>query len=81
MVVEHKVRLIYPPHLLNQPLLYGLIRQFDLQTNILEARVEAAEGWLLLAVRGEEIQVHQGLDWLRQQGVRVEVLGELEAER
>jgi ABC-type methionine transport system ATPase subunit len=81
MVVERQVRLSYPQRLLRQPLLYGLIHQFDVQTNILEARVEATEGWLLLSVRGEQLRVDQGLEWLRQQGVQVDVLSETKEDR
>jgi ABC-type methionine transport system ATPase subunit len=78
MIVEQKVRLIYPQHLLDQPLLYRLIRQFDLLTNIIEARVTAEEGWLILAVRGERERVEQGLSWMTEQGVQVEILAEIE---
>ncbi|MGC8958748.1 MAG: NIL domain-containing protein [Chloroflexia bacterium] len=74
MVIERRVRLTYPPHLLDQPLLYRLIRQFDVQTNILEAHVTSQEGRLTLAVRGEQEQVLQGLRWMEEQGVQVEVL-------
>lgn len=81
MIVEREVCLTYPQRLLNQPLLHGLIRQFDVQANILEARVGGEEGWLRLAVRGEELQVLQGLEWLRQQGVQVDMLSESEEER
>ena len=80
MIAEQKVRLTFPQRLLNQPLIYGLIRQFDLQTNILKAQVGSDEGWLVLVVRGEQVHVIQGLEWLRQQGVQVEVLNELEEE-
>lgn len=78
MVIERRVRLTYPPHLLDQPLLYRLIRQFDVQTNILEAHVTSQEGRLTLAVRGEQGQVLQGLKWMEEQGVQVEVLSEVE---
>jgi ABC-type methionine transport system ATPase subunit len=78
MIVEWKVRLTYPKHLLNQPLIYKLIRQFDLLTNILEARVTAEEGWLVLLVRGEHGMVRQGLAWVAEQGVRVDIMSELE---
>lgn len=80
MVVEYKVRLTFPQQLLDQPLLYGLIRRYDVLTNILEARVGNAEGWMILAVRGEEPRATQGLEWLRQQGVQVEILSKLEEE-
>jgi len=78
MIVERKVRFTYPKHLLEQPLIYRLIRQFDLLTNILEARVTGEEGWLILAVRGERERVQQGLAWIAEQGVEVEVLSEIE---
>jgi hypothetical protein len=32
-------------------------------------------------VRGEDLHVTQGLEWLRQQGVTVEMLSRLEEER
>jgi len=73
MIIEQRVRLSYPKHLLDQPLLHQLIRQFDLLTNIMEARVTAEEGWLILAVRGEREQVQQGLAWMAEQGVEVKI--------
>jgi ABC-type methionine transport system ATPase subunit len=76
MIVERRVRLTYPESLLNQPLIHGLIRQFDLLTNILEAHVDAQGGYLTVTVRGEEVKVQQGLAWIAEQGVRVEVLSQ-----
>jgi ABC-type methionine transport system ATPase subunit len=78
MIVERRIRLTYPQHLLDQPLLYQLIQQFDLLTNILEARVTAEEGWLVLAVRGEHERIEQGLSWMTEQGVQVKILAEFE---
>jgi ABC-type methionine transport system ATPase subunit len=78
MIVERRVRLTYPQHLLDQPLLYQLIQQFDLLTNVLEARVTAEEGWLVLAVRGDRERVQQGLEWIEEQGVQVEIVSEIE---
>jgi ABC-type methionine transport system ATPase subunit len=80
MIIEQKVRLIYPEHLRDQPLLYQLSHQFDLVTNILEARVTREESWLILAVRGELEQVQQGLDWIAERGVQVQMLERIEEE-
>lgn len=79
-MVERRVRLTYPQHLLDQPLIYGLIRQFDVLTNIAEASVTAEKGLLIVAVRGEPEKVQQGLAWLAEQGVQVEVLPKIEEE-
>ncbi len=76
MIVEKTVRFTYPKHLLNQPLIYKLIREFDLLTNILNAHVTPDEGWLLLSVRGEDALVDRGLAWITEQGVRVDVIAE-----
>ncbi len=76
MIIEKTVRFTYPKHLLNQPLIYKLIREFDLLTNILDAHVTADEGRLLLLVRGEDDQVKRGLAWIVEQGVQVEVVTE-----
>jgi ABC-type methionine transport system ATPase subunit len=77
MIVQKTVRLTYPAHLLDQPLIHGLIRQFDLLTNILEAQVSAQGGYLIVTMRGELANVEQGLDWIGSQGVQVQVLSEI----
>ncbi|HEM60804.1 MAG TPA: hypothetical protein ENO24_00795 [Chloroflexi bacterium] len=76
MIIERKVRLKYPQHLLDQPLIYALISDFRLFTNILEAQVDAEQGMLVVVVRGQARDVDQGLAWLEGQGVEVEVLSE-----
>ena len=39
--------------------------------NILEANVTLQEGWLLVAVRGEEQVVKEGLEWISAQGIEI----------
>ena len=69
MPVERKVHLTYPPHLVDQPIIHELIRKFDVVVNILEANVTRQEGWLLVAVRGEEAAVNECLEWIAAQGI------------
>ena len=78
MIVEWKVRLTYPPQLLERPLIYELIQQFGLLTNILEAHVNSDVGWLIVAVRGEREMVQQGVKWVSEQGVEVEIIAKSE---
>jgi ABC-type methionine transport system ATPase subunit len=78
LIIERKVRFTYPEHLLSQPLLSTLIKQFDVMANILQAHVTTDEGWLVLAVRGERERVQQGLEWIAEQGVQVEIMAEIE---
>ena len=71
MPIERKVHLTYPPHLVDQPIIHEFIRKFEVVVNILEANVTRQKGWLLVAVRGEEQVVQEGLEWLSAQGIEV----------
>ena len=71
MPIERKVYLTYPPHLVDQPIIHEFIKKFDVVVNILEANVTRQEGWLLVAVRGEEQVVKEGLDWMSVQGIEI----------
>lgn len=71
MSIQRKVHLTYPSHLVDQPIIHELIKKFDVVVNILEANVTRQEGWLLVAVRGEEQTVQKGLDWISAQGIEV----------
>jgi ABC-type methionine transport system ATPase subunit len=72
LIVQQRVKLTYPVTLLNQPVLYKLIKQFDLITNILHAHVTPSEGWLVLDIEGEQEKVEGGLAWVTAQGIQVE---------
>jgi ABC-type methionine transport system ATPase subunit len=74
MIVERKLHLSFPAQLLDQPLIYTLIRQHDVLTNILEADVTTNHGMMVMLMRGEEAVIDQSLAWLVAQGVHVEVL-------
>lgn len=74
MIVERIVRLTYPQSLIDKPVIYHLIRQFDLLANIREAHVNSESGWLILSLRGEQKIIQQSLEWMTEQGIAVEVL-------
>jgi len=76
MLIEKKVRLTIPKDQLNQPLIYKLIRYFDLETNILEAHISQESGWLIMLVQGDPDWIQKGLEWVIEQGVLVEMMDE-----
>jgi ABC-type methionine transport system ATPase subunit len=80
MIVEKQVRLVYPKEQLRQPLIYNLIRNYNLLTNILDAHLDSESGWLIILVRGEATQVQKGLEWLKEQGIMVDILAERQEE-
>lgn len=61
-----------------QPVITHLIRQFDLEVNILQGKIsrlkDSSYGTLFLHVIGEKKETEQGIQFLKEQGVEVEVL-------
>jgi ABC-type methionine transport system ATPase subunit len=75
-VTEQVLRLIYPPSVVNVPIVNQLIRNYgDLSINILRAEVNPTEGWLEVQLVGSAGLIESSIDWLRKQGVEVQVLG------
>ena len=75
-MAEHVVRLIYPPDLLNMPVINQLIRQYShLDINILRAEVSPREGWLEVQFVGNAAMIENAIHWLQEQGIEVLTLG------
>lgn len=75
-MTEQVLRLIYPPSVVNIPIVNQLIRKYvELTVNILRAEVKPDEAWLEIQVVGSAGMIESCIDWLRLQGVEVQVLG------
>jgi ABC-type methionine transport system ATPase subunit len=64
--------LSYPRALIKQPILYQLVKQFDLVFNIRGASVSEDMGLVAVEFEGTPEQIEHALAWLRQTGVTVE---------
>ncbi len=65
--------LSFPPRLIQEPVTNNLIRQFDLQVNILRARVKPRErGRMVVELQGSKESLEQGLAYLDEHGVEVD---------
>jgi ABC-type methionine transport system ATPase subunit len=71
-MAEQSVRLTYPPSLLKTPIIYQLIRQYDVTVNILRAQLSQEQGWLVIHLSGEERMVNDAITWLKAQGIQVD---------
>ncbi len=75
-MTEQVLRLIYPPSVVNIPIVNQLIRNYsELTVNIIRAEVSPDKGWLEIQVVGSAGMIEASIDWLRQKGVEVQVLG------
>ena len=67
-----RVRLTFPAELVQRPIIYHLVKDFDIVTNIRRADVRADHGWVVLELEGPEERLAQGVAWLERQGVAVD---------
>ena len=73
---EQVVKLIYPPALINEPVINRLIRKYnDLTVNIMRAEITTVEGWVEIQLVGQAALIEDALGWLREHGIDVQVLG------
>ncbi|MBS1248998.1 MAG: hypothetical protein MAG431_00569 [Chloroflexi bacterium] len=64
-------RLIFPPHLLDEPVINTLMRQYDFTLNILRANITPDEGWMDIHVTGKTSEIENATRWLKNQEVEV----------
>lgn len=72
-----RVKLTFPEHLIKQPLLGRLVREFDVLPNIRRANVEETMGWIICELAGDDDAVEQAVHWLAEAGVQVDRLGDV----
>jgi hypothetical protein len=77
LMIEVRVKLTFPEELVRQPLFARLVREYDVEPNIRRANVDDHEGWIVCEVAGEPAQIDGALAWLRDKGVRVDLLGDV----
>ncbi len=66
------IKLTYPALLQDQPVLYKLIKDFDLATNIRRASVSTSEAWLIVDIEGHSDSIKRAIEWAAAQGLIVE---------
>jgi len=76
-MIDVRVKLTFPEDLVRQPFIATLARDHDVVPNIRRANVAEHEGWIVCELEGEPSKVEGAIAWLRDQGVRVDLLGDL----
>ena len=70
-----KVVIRYPADIVGQPIIYQLVKEYDLVFNILKARVfPRREGMMVLELAGLKENFDGGVRFLKEKGLRVEPL-------
>lgn len=71
-MAKQRVKFTFAPHLIKEPIIWKLGRQFDVITNIRRADVTEDRGWVVLELEGDLSEIERGIAWVQDQGVRVD---------
>ncbi len=69
---RRRLKLIFGPSMVKEPVIYQLGKQFALVTNIRRADVTRDQGWVLMEITGEPEEMDRGVAYLESRGVQVE---------
>ena len=75
--IEVRVKLTFPEGLIRVPVLARLTRTFDVDPNIRRANVEEHQGWIICELVGGADAIESAVAWLRDEGVAVDLLGDV----
>jgi NAD-dependent dihydropyrimidine dehydrogenase PreA subunit len=77
MVVTKKIVLRFPKRMVDRPIIYRLVKDYDLEFNILKASITPEqEGLLVLELKGEQKEYDKGIDFLIKGGVKIQSLSQ-----
>jgi len=71
-MAKQRVKFTFPQELITLPIIYELGKQFNIVTNVRRADVTDDRGWVVLELDGELEEIERGLQWMQEQGVRVD---------
>ncbi len=75
--VSKRIVLRFPRRLVDRPIVYRLIKDYDLEFNILKASVTPdEEGLLVMELHGERNDYDKGIRYLTEAGVRIQALSQ-----
>ena len=77
-MAKQRMKFTFPTELIKEPVIYRLCKQFDVITNIRRADVTEDRGWVVLELEGDMEEIERSIQWVIDQGVRVDpVVGDI----
>jgi len=71
-MAKQRMKFTFPTELIKEPIIYRLCKQFDVITNIRRADVTEDRGWVVLELEGQIDEIERSVQWVIDQGVRVD---------
>ncbi len=67
----------FPAEVVDQPIVYKLVKDFDLSFNILKGTIlPGKEGLMIMELAGHPKNFNKGLEYLREFGVQIKTIGQ-----
>ncbi len=77
MTITRRIVLRFPKRLVERPIIYRLVKDYDLEFNILKASITPEqEGLLVLELKGNKDEYDKGIDFLDKAGVKIQPLSQ-----
>ena len=77
-MAKRQVTLIFPQHLIKEPVIYMMAKEYDVIPNIRRAKVTESVGEVTLELEGSEDGLKRAVVFLEKKGVKVEpVVGDV----
>ena len=67
-----RTKFTFVEQLIKDPIIWELAKDFKVITNIRRADVTDERGWVILELDGDQDEIERSLNWVREQGVRVD---------
>ena len=75
-MTKARFHLTFPEHLISEPVIHRVGKDFDLVTNIRRANIEERNAWVILEMEGADEDIACAVAWLAQQGSQVNRIDE-----
>ncbi len=72
-----RVKLTFPEELVREPIIARMVKDLDIVPNIRRADVGEHTGWIICELDGNAETVDRAVEWLRNEGVQVDLLGDI----
>ncbi len=69
-----RLELTFPEKLIKRPVIYEMVRDFDVVPNIRRANVDEKYGWIVMELSGEEEELERAFRFLQDLGIEIEYL-------
>ena len=76
MEISRKIVLRFPKALVEEPAVYHLIKDYNLECSILRASITTEEGMVVLGLKGDRRDYNAGIKYLNDTGLEIQYLSE-----